>query len=106
MTFTTGKNNFDRILRKKRIKLKLLAKATGLNLTYLTNIRSGKKDNFTLRVAFKISRVLEESVEDLFGDMINVGKLKKLPTGKDGLTLTERLALKKQQRNASNQDTV
>lgn len=98
--------NFEKILRKKRVRLQNLAKATGLNLTYLTNLKAGRKKNITLRVAFKISHVLQTSVEELFGDIVDMSKSRKLPTGKDGLTFSERLALKKQQRDASNKDSV
>jgi DNA-binding Xre family transcriptional regulator len=99
-------NNFDKTLRRKRVKLQTLSKATGLNLTYLTNLRAGRKDNVTLRVAFKISQFLGVSVEELFGDMINISKIRKLPTGADGLTFEQRIALKKQQRDADNKESV
>lgn len=65
------------IRNKKNISARQLAKKTGLSRSYISELENNKKYNPTLSSLYKISRVLDVNVKDLFYTRIDIEDLKK-----------------------------
>ena len=65
------------IRNNKNISARQLSKETGLSRSYISELENNKKYNPTLSSLYKISRVLDVNVKDLFYTRLDIEDLKK-----------------------------
>ena len=84
------------IREKKNITLYKLSKSTGISKSYLKDLENNNKTNPSLLIMYKLSLVLEVSIEELF--VINLENLRnKLHESidKNGLSSKETISISK-----------
>ena len=61
---------------KKNLTIYRLSKITGINRGYLTQLENNKKFNPSLEIMYKIAKVLDVKVDDLFYSELDLDNLK------------------------------